>query len=173
MLLRLDPHGQKLSKLACKYFVDKFPQQNRKVNLCFQCRCGYLHKTVRKIFRIQKRKIIRELFAVNKIIFTTPVKKFELMKHFLRYKETFHLLKFLLGQCRVDKPIPSHNLSEQLLKLEDWWTAQCVRTLYCHCDWKKIAHILYSQTRVGNSLFGSFALCSFAQTREQIALVAL
>ena len=171
MLLRLDPHGQKLSKLACKYFVDKFPQQNRKVNLCFQCRCGYLHKTVRKIFRIQKRKIIRELFAVNKIIFTTPVKKFELMKHFLRYKETFHLLKFLLGQCRVDKPIPSHNLSEQLLKLEDRWTAQCVQYTVIAIGKKLL--LSYCQTRVGNSLFGSFALCSFAQTREQIALVAL
>ena len=30
----------------------------------------------------QKIKIKREIFVVIKIIFTTPVKKFELMKHF-------------------------------------------------------------------------------------------
>ena len=30
----------------------------------------------------QKRKIRREIFVVNKIIFPKPVKNFELMKHF-------------------------------------------------------------------------------------------
>ena len=33
------------------------------------------------------------------------------------------------------EPIPSHNLSEQLLKLEKRYAVNCVR---CHLDFKKI-----------------------------------
>ena len=57
------------------------------------------------MFPHQRWKIIREIFVVITIIFTTPVEKFVVMKHFLRHckyffrnKETSHLQKWHLGQ---------------------------------------------------------------------------
>ena len=54
------------------------------------------------MFPHQRWKIWREIFVVITIIFTTPVKKLRWWnisirhsKYFFRYKETFHLLKFL------------------------------------------------------------------------------
>ena len=75
---------------------------------------------------VQKRKIIGEIFVVITIIFTTLVKKFELMKHLKKTQLTFSQIQSNISPSKI----PFGTVYCKLFVFAIFLYLQCTRTVY-------------------------------------------